>query len=48
MIWRFFPMGDYFVDLFSSRDSDSRILQREIDSVAVWLNSEKAGHIMRG
>lgn len=36
------------VDVFSSRDTDSYILQRELDSVNVWLSSDKPGHIMRG
>ena len=48
MKWRWFPIGDSFVDIFSSRDTDSYILQREVDSVNVWLNSNKVGHIMRG
>ena len=46
--WRWFPIADSFVDVFSSRDSDSYILQREIDSVNVWLNSTQVVHIMRG
>jgi len=48
MMWRWLPIGDSFVDTFVSRDSDSLIIQREIDSVQVWLNSNKIGHIMRG
>ncbi len=48
MMWRWLPIGDNFVDTFVSRDSDSLIIQREIDSVQVWLNSNKIGHIMRG
>jgi hypothetical protein len=48
MKWRWLPIGDDFVDIFSSRDTDSYILQREIDSVKVWLDSDKVGHIMRG
>jgi hypothetical protein len=48
MKWRWFPIGDSFVDMFSSRDSDSFFLQREIDSVNVWIKSNKVGHIMRG
>ena len=47
MKWRWFPIVDRFVDVFSSRDSDSRIIKREVDSVAVWLKSKKVGHIMR-
>ena len=46
--WRWLPIADSLVDVFSSRDSDSFILDREIDSVNVWLNSTKPGHIMRG
>ena len=48
MVWRWFPLGDNFVDVFSSRDTDSYLLQREADSVNVWLESNKVGHIMRG
>lgn len=47
MKWRWFPIGDAFVDIFSSRDSDSYLLQREVDSVNVWLKSNKEAHIMR-
>jgi hypothetical protein len=47
MMWRYFPLADDFVDLASFRDTDSFIIQREIDSVNVWLNSDKIGHIMR-
>ena len=47
-MWRWFPIGDSFVDVFSSRDTDSYIIQREIDSVNAWLESDKVGHIMRG
>ena len=48
MMWRWFPIGDSFVDIFSSRDTDSNIIQREKDSVSAWLDSDKVGHIMRG
>lgn len=48
MMWRWLLIGDSFVDVFLSRDSDSMIIQREIDSVNVWLNSSKIIHIMRG
>jgi hypothetical protein len=48
MKWRWFPLGDSFVDIFSSRDIDSFILPREIDAVDEWINSKKVGHIMRG
>ena len=48
MMWRWLPMGDSFVNVFMSRDSDSLIIQRELDSVNVWLASNKTAHIMRG
>lgn len=46
-IWRFLPVGDTFTDAFISRDTDSYLLQREGDAVKAWLESNKAGHIMR-
>ncbi|CAF1056648.1 unnamed protein product, partial [Brachionus calyciflorus] len=46
-MWRFLPVGDTFVDLFHSRDSDSIILQREKDSVEEWLKTDHIVHIMR-
>jgi hypothetical protein len=46
-MWRWFPLGDEFVDAFASRDIDSFVLQREVDSVNVWMASNKSGHIMR-
>lgn len=48
MMWRWLPIGDSYVDVFSSRDSDSIILQREVDASNQWLASDKPGHIMRG
>jgi len=48
MKWRWLPISDPFVDAFMSRDADSLIIQREVDSVMVWLESDKVGHIMRG
>ncbi len=47
-MWRWFPIGDRFVDLWLSRDSDSMIYQREVDAVDAWLKSDKLVHIMRG
>jgi hypothetical protein len=47
MMWRWTPLYDSYVDVFSSRDSDSHIIQREVDSVNVWLKSDNIGHIMR-
>lgn len=48
MMWRFIPVGDTFLDVFMSRDTDSFILDREIDSTKEWLNSSNIAHIMRG
>jgi len=46
-MWRFLAIGDSFIDIMMSRDSDSFILQREVDSVDVWLRSNKIAHAMR-
>ncbi|XP_066971947.1 uncharacterized protein [Macrobrachium rosenbergii] len=35
--WRFGPLGDKFVDRFIIRDTDSPILQREVDAVQEWI-----------
>lgn len=48
MIWRWLPIGDNFVDVFSSRDLDSHLIQREVDAVNDWFSSNKTAHIMRG
>lgn len=47
MMWRWFPISDDFVDYFSSRDTDSTLIQREKDSVEAWLIQKKLFHIMR-
>ncbi|RNA04087.1 hypothetical protein BpHYR1_024455, partial [Brachionus plicatilis] len=47
MMWRFLSIGDSFVDLLMSRDIDSQLLQREVNSVQEWLGSGNIGHIMR-
>jgi len=47
MFWRFDPIKDSSVDLFVSRDTDSRLNFRERFAVEEWLNSKKALHIMR-
>ena len=48
MKWRFLPIGDPFVDMFMSRDLDSWIVQREVDAVKVWIESNTLFHVMRG
>lgn len=46
--WRWLPIGDQFVDVVLSRDTDSCLIQREFDAVDEWLKSDKVFHIMRG
>lgn len=48
MTWRWLPIGDSFVDFMASRDTDTWLIQRELDSVNVWMNSSTVFHIMRG
>jgi len=45
--WRFFVLGDPLIDRFLIRDMDSIILQREVDSVNVWIDSGHSWHVMR-
>lgn len=46
-MWRWLPIGDLFVDVFSSRDIDAYIDVHEIGAVKEWLSSKEPGHIMR-
>jgi hypothetical protein len=48
MKWRWLPLGDPFVDIFISRDSDSWFSERESEAVKMWLKSEYLFHVMRG
>ena len=48
MSWRWLPIGDEFVDVFISRDTDSCINTRETAALAEWLDSNNLFHIMRG
>jgi len=45
MFWRFLSADSD--DVILSRDTDSRITQREVDAVNEWLESDKDFHIMR-
>jgi hypothetical protein len=47
MAWRFFPTMDPQVDLFMSRDLDSRVTEREVAAVEEWLRSGTSVHVMR-
>jgi hypothetical protein len=47
MFWRFWASEDEDVNIFLSRDCDSRISNREFMAVKEWLLSDKDFHIMR-
>jgi len=44
MMWRFEPLGNEDVDVWLSRDGDSRSTAREKKMIDEWLNSDKAIH----
>ena len=45
--WRFSAASDPYVSVMLSRDTDSRVSERESLAVNEWLNSDKDFHIMR-
>lgn len=45
--WRFYASADPDVNIFMSRDTDSRLSEREYYAVQEWLKSNKDFHIMR-
>jgi hypothetical protein len=47
LFWRFYPFEDNNVDLFLSRDADSRITDREIVLINKFIKSNKICHIIR-
>jgi len=47
MTWRFLPLGDPMVDIFISRDLDSRVSSRERKAVEEWEHSNLSLHTMR-
>ena len=47
MFWRFWAAEDPEVDIFLSRDCDSRFSDREVSAINEWLESDKDFHIMR-
>lgn len=47
MFWRFWASEDPDVDVFLSRDCDSRFSDREVAAINEWLASDKDFHIMR-
>jgi hypothetical protein len=47
MFWRFYPASEKDVSVMLSRDTDSRLNEREKLAVDEWLKSDKDFHIMR-
>jgi len=47
MFARFLPAGEDEVDVFISRDCDSRLSEREAVAVQEWLDGPKLIHVMR-
>ncbi len=47
MMWKFRACSDPNVQVFLSRDCDSRVNKREKEAVDAWLNSDKNFHAMR-
>lgn len=47
MFWRFWASEEEDVDIFLSRDCDSRLSERELKTVNEWISSDKLFHIMR-
>jgi alpha/beta superfamily hydrolase len=47
MMWRYLVVKDQEVDIFISRDADSRLDAREMRAVKEWESSDKIYHIMR-
>jgi hypothetical protein len=46
-MWRFEAIINPDVEIMMSRDTDTRILSREILAVREWMDSDKLFHIMR-
>lgn len=47
LFWRFDPIMDPAVEVFISRDLDSRLNPRESAAVREWLAGDKLAHVMR-
>lgn len=47
LYWRFVAASDPQVDIMISRDTDSRLNEREKSAVQEWIESDKLMHIMR-
>lgn len=47
MFWRWLPLDDETVDVWISRDADSRLSERELKLVNEWIESGKTLHSIR-
>ena len=47
MFWRFYPLEDNDIDIMISRDADSRIFDREMELINLWIRSGKTFHVIR-
>lgn len=47
MFWRFYPASEDDVDVFISRDCDSRLSRREAEAVQEWIDSPMLIHVIR-
>jgi hypothetical protein len=47
MFWRFNAINEFEFDYVLIRDVDSRIGNRELDLIEIWINSEKIVHVIR-
>ena len=47
LFWRFYPASEPDVEAMVSRDTDSRLNEREFLAVQEWIDSPKGFHIMR-
>ena len=47
LFWRFYPAADPDVEVMISRDTDSRLNEREKAAVDEWLKSDEPFHLMR-
>lgn len=47
MFWRFYPLEHNDVDIMISRDADSRITDREMNLINIWIKSGKTFHVIR-
>ena len=47
MFWRYMPIGESRITHIAFRDTDSRLSERDLESINKWLESMKWAHIIR-